>query len=404
MPSIQLSVTTVAAIPANPRSRRRAEVEVIANMSYSLGKKNTLRAAVLFVCLTTTIYGQDNSFNRVRYNGGSVDSKVDPTDWENRLDVAQDKITLALKDGNTLEIAPKAVTKVSYGQAAHRQIGAVAALAIFVSPVALFDLLHETRLHFIGIQYSRTDGKSGGVLLQGDKKNYARILEALQDVTGAPISVSERERQYIPANLKMEVDTSLAQVKRVWVPLVAPSGLEKSAFWSDADNLDFQSQLFRNLAAWKKLAPDDPRRKLPRNDPKHAEWQLVGDCAAGYASIIPDVKLVCSRADADSVLLATISGDPREMTPAVGLDSDSKSEDSYKLSGAIGTRRNYQFTGGATLFQNHSLDAMWQSARSQATGLSLNGTTSPDFVASQMAGQLKRDIEAARRAAATQPH
>lgn len=374
-------------------------------MFHSFDKKNTLRAAAAFLCLSMAVYGQGNSFDKVRYNGGSVDSKVDPTDWGNRLVVAQDKITLVLSDGKSLEIAPKAVTKLSYGQAAHRQLGAVAALAIFVSPLALFDLLHETRLHFIGIQYSDADGKSEGVLLQGDKKNYARILETVQDVTGMPISVSAQERQYIPANLKMEVDTSLAEVKRVWVPLAAPEGKEKSAFWSNADNLHFQSELFKSLVAWEKLAPNDPRRKLPKQDPKHAEWELQGDCAAGFATIIPDVKLVCSRADADSVLLATISGDPRELIPAEGtVSSETNSQESYKLLATTKTPRNYQFTGGAALFKKSSLDALWQAARSQASGLTLNGTTSPDFIAAQMAGQLKKDVEAARNAAAAQPH
>jgi len=72
---------------------------------------------------------------------------------------------LALKDGKKLEIPPKSVTSLSYGQEAHRRVGTMVALAILVAPVALFGLFHKTRLHYIGIQYTTPDNKTGGILL-----------------------------------------------------------------------------------------------------------------------------------------------------------------------------------------------------------------------------------------------
>ena len=42
-------------------------------------------------------------------------------------------ITLALKDGKKLEISPKSVTSLSYGQEAHRRVGTMVALAILVA-------------------------------------------------------------------------------------------------------------------------------------------------------------------------------------------------------------------------------------------------------------------------------
>jgi hypothetical protein len=41
--------------------------------------------------------------------------------------------------------------------------------------------------------------KTDRVLLQGDKSNFRAIIVALQGVTGAPVSVSEKERGEIPA-------------------------------------------------------------------------------------------------------------------------------------------------------------------------------------------------------------
>ena len=82
------------------------------------------------------------------------------------------------------------------------------ALAILISPVALFGLLHKTRLHFIGIQYTLPDNKTGGILLQGDKDNYRAILVALQGVTGAPVSVAEKDREYVPVSIQTQVTKS----------------------------------------------------------------------------------------------------------------------------------------------------------------------------------------------------
>src|SRR2546425_11958102 len=97
-------------------------------------------------------------------NGGTLQTKVDPKDWDNRLTVTSAKITLQLKDKQTLEIPTPSVTGLSYGQEAHRRVGTMVALGILVAPVALFELFHKTRLHFIGIEYQTADGKRAGVL------------------------------------------------------------------------------------------------------------------------------------------------------------------------------------------------------------------------------------------------
>src|SRR2546427_5184418 len=167
--------------------------------------KICIRIIALCLCLSLSAYGQGNSFDRVRYNGGSVDSKVDPKEWKNTLTVTSDFITLSLKDGKKLEIPPKSVTSLSYGQEAHRRVGTMVALAILVAPVALFGLFHKTRLHYIGVQYSTPDNKTAGILLQGDKDNYRAILVALQGVTGVPVVVGEKDREFVPVGVKTDV-------------------------------------------------------------------------------------------------------------------------------------------------------------------------------------------------------
>src|SRR2546422_9487423 len=156
------------------------------------------RLLALLVCSAIVAWAQGNSFDKVRYNGGSVDSKVDAKEWNNHLTVTSDLITLALKDGKKLEIPPKSVASLSYGQEAHRRVGTMVALAILVAPVALFGLFHKTRLHYIGIQFTDASNKSAGILLQCDKDNYRAILVALQGVTNVPVSVSEKDREFVP--------------------------------------------------------------------------------------------------------------------------------------------------------------------------------------------------------------
>jgi len=173
------------------------------------------RFAVTFLCVALVSYGQGNSFDKVRYNGGSVDSKVDPKDWNNHLTVTSDVITLVLKDGKKVEIPAKSVTSLSYGQEAHRRVGTMVALAILVAPVALFGLFHKTRLHYIGVQYSTPDSKTAGILLQGDKDNYRAILVALQGVTGVPVVVGEKDREFVPVGVKTDVTKGSEQAQDV---------------------------------------------------------------------------------------------------------------------------------------------------------------------------------------------
>jgi hypothetical protein len=146
-----------------------------------------VKVIALFLCFSMLAYAEGNSFNRVRYNGGSVPSKVDPKDWDNKLVVTSNTISLFFKDKVILTIPAKSVTSLSYGQEAHRRVGTMVALAILVAPVALFGLFHKTRLHYIGIQYNTPEGAHAGILLQGDKDNYRAILVALQGVTGVPV-------------------------------------------------------------------------------------------------------------------------------------------------------------------------------------------------------------------------
>jgi PEGA domain-containing protein len=174
-------------------------------LSHSRGGTMFKKTLTFVLCSAILAYADGNTFTKVRYNGGSVASKVDPKEWDNKLTVTPDTIKLELKDRQSVDIPAKSVTSLSYGQEAHRRVGTMIALAVLVAPVALFGLFHKTRLHYIGIQYTTLDGKSAGVLLQGDKDNYRAMLVALQGVTGVPVSVGDKERGFVPVGVKTDV-------------------------------------------------------------------------------------------------------------------------------------------------------------------------------------------------------
>jgi len=128
-----------------------------------------------------------NSWNKLRYSGGTVQAKVNPYDWNTVLTVTPDAIVLVFGGRSTLRVAPAQVTALSYGKEAHRRVADMVVLSLIVSPLALFGLLHESKVHFIAIEYKMDDGKAGGVLLEADKGNYRVILDTLKTVTGKPV-------------------------------------------------------------------------------------------------------------------------------------------------------------------------------------------------------------------------
>ncbi len=170
-------------------------------------------AIFLTLALPLSLCSQGNTFTKVRYNGGSVSTTVKPDDWDNKLTVNADAITLVLKDGQTVTILPKQVTSLSYGQEAHRRVGTAIGLAVLSLGVGLLFTLHKTKLHYIGVNYADKDGKNQGVLLQGDKSNFRAIIVALQGVTGAPVAVAEKERSEIPAGISVQTTKEPIEAK-----------------------------------------------------------------------------------------------------------------------------------------------------------------------------------------------
>jgi hypothetical protein len=135
------------------------------------------------VCLRA----QSNSWNKLRYRGGTVQAKVNPFDWNTVLTVTPDAIALGFGPKQAVRLKPEQVTALSYGQEAHRRVADMVALSVVATPLALFGILHQSKIHLVGIEYRGDDGKPAAVLLEADKNNYRSILQVLKTVTGKPV-------------------------------------------------------------------------------------------------------------------------------------------------------------------------------------------------------------------------
>jgi PEGA domain len=236
------------------------------------------RLFVILLSLSILAYADGNTFTKVRYNGGSVASKVDPKDWNNTLTITPEDISFETRDKVKVDIAPRSVTTLSYGQEAHRRVGTMVALAILVAPVALFGLFHKTRLHYIGLEYNTPDGKHAGILLQGDKDNYRAILVALQGVTGVPVSVGEKDREFVPVSVKTsvskqsETETAEAQTAPAQLGTSAESGTGTINITTVPVGADVYAddQFYGNAPATLKLKPGKHRIRVQLSG--YADW------------------------------------------------------------------------------------------------------------------------------------
>lgn len=143
-------------------------------------------ATIVCVC-AVALWGQGNSWNKIRYSGGTVEAKVNPFDWNTTLTVTPDALVLTFGPKAGLRLKPAQVTALSYGAEAHRRVADMVALSLVATPIALFGILHKSTMHFVGIEYKTEDGKTGAVLLEADKNNYRAILGVLKAVTGKPV-------------------------------------------------------------------------------------------------------------------------------------------------------------------------------------------------------------------------
>jgi len=146
-------------------------------------------ATVTIYCLLLAqpVFAAGNSWNKIRYEGGTVEAKVNPFDWNTTLTVSGAEIELVFAGHKKASIAIKNVTALTYGQKAYRRVADMVALSAVVTPVALFGLLHKSKDHVVGIEFTTAAGDKGAVLLMVHKDSFHELLQTLKAATGKPV-------------------------------------------------------------------------------------------------------------------------------------------------------------------------------------------------------------------------
>jgi len=234
------------------------------------------RIFVVTLILSVLTYGQGNNFDKIRYNGGTVQTKTKPDDWGNRLAVTSEEIKLELKDGQKIVIDPKHVTGLGYGQEAHRRVGTMIALA-FLSPVALFGLFHKTRLHYISVEFTTPEEKKSALLIQAHKDNYRAVLTALRGATGAAVAVSEEDRKYIPVGVETVTAKKEEEGKEPEGKAVASAeatGAVKITSQPEGADIWVDDAFVGNAPAQLKLTPGKHRIRIGKEGYKNWEKEI----------------------------------------------------------------------------------------------------------------------------------
>lgn len=146
--------------------------------------------ALLVSVLTQTALGADPSWNKIRYQGGTIQVKVNPFDWNTTLRVSSSSIMIDFSSLKQITIDARDVTSLTHGETAYYRVVDMVASSPVSKPVPLFGIIHAGKDHLVGIEFKNQDGSRGGVLLLVHKDSYLALLQALSQLTKKPVEGS----------------------------------------------------------------------------------------------------------------------------------------------------------------------------------------------------------------------
>lgn len=124
-----------------------------------------------------------SSWNKIRYQGGTVEARVNPFDWNTTLTLKPDGLELLFAGRKRLSIPRAEIGTVAYGSRAFRRVADTSLLL----PLSLFGVLYKSKDHMVSIEFKTADGKNGAVLLMVHKDHVQGLLQALKLFTGRPV-------------------------------------------------------------------------------------------------------------------------------------------------------------------------------------------------------------------------
>ena len=142
-----------------------------------------------WLCLLAGLpaYAADKSWNMIRYQGGTVEAKVNPFDWNTTLTIVNGGVDLNFAGRKRLRIEASDITVLSFGESAYKHVSDIASLRYAPKPVKLFGMLSKPRDHLVSIEFKTAGGTVGGVLLEVYFGHSMELLHALRILTGKPV-------------------------------------------------------------------------------------------------------------------------------------------------------------------------------------------------------------------------
>jgi hypothetical protein len=190
----------------------------------SIGRLPHLTVVLLNYVLLAAPPG--TSWDKVRYSEGTLPIRINPQDWDNRLEVTSGLVILTPRQAETQTIPTNSITALSYGQEAHLRVTNLLSMRTPAVSVAVLDPNGSAEPHFIGLEYETSEKKRAAILLEGHEDNYRAILLALGRATGLSFAVSEAERRYLPVGVERSPTSSLGGNAKAAATANAAAGTE----------------------------------------------------------------------------------------------------------------------------------------------------------------------------------
>jgi hypothetical protein len=153
-----------------------------------------IKKRAIALCFAAMVFGvhwadaAGNSWNKIRFIGGTIQAKVNRFYWNTTLTVNPDALVLMFAPRQTVSIKPSQVTSISYGSEAFRRVAGIVSAGNPADPQ--FASGKPTPAdHYVGIVFQAEDGKPGAILLEPLKGICLDILQALKAATGKPIEM-----------------------------------------------------------------------------------------------------------------------------------------------------------------------------------------------------------------------
>lgn len=155
-------------------------------MRWNLSKRDLAAILVLLLSLTCVAKAADLSWNKIRYQAGTIDAKVNPFDWNTTLKVLPTGIEMVFEGRKRVAIEGRNIIALSCGDAAYRRVNDLL-VTTSSKPVPLFGILRNSKDHLVGIEFRDERGIKGAVLLMVHKDSYNDLLRSLSSLTGQTV-------------------------------------------------------------------------------------------------------------------------------------------------------------------------------------------------------------------------